>query len=122
MRELKTMLKQLTFSFVAEIDRQTEEAREVEALRMKRANTIAILRATVRQHPLTDYERRVIPRGVRPARFVVHWECEKCPYACEDHSLGNKFGLDYTNQWGPSIPCVCLKDYYEKGYGDSDHA
>jgi len=109
------MPEQLTFAFVAEIDRQVEEAREVEARRMKRANAIAILRATVRQHPLTDYERRVIPRGVRPARFVISWECQKCPYAGEDHSLDNKFGIDYTNPRGPSIPCVCLKDYYEKG-------
>ena len=116
------MPKQLTFSFVAEIDRQAQEAREAEARRMKRANAIAILRATVQQHPLTDYERQVVPKGVRLARFVICWECERCPYACKDHSLGNKFGIDYTNRWGPSIPCVCLKDYYEKVDGDNDHA
>ncbi len=114
--------KQLVLPFIAEMDRQAQEAREAEARRMKRANAIALLRAHVRQHPLTDYERGVIPKGVRPARFVISWECEKCPYACEDHSLGNKFGIDYTSQWGPSVPCVCLKDYYEKGYGDKDHA
>lgn len=108
------MPNQLMLPFIAEIDRQAEEVREVEARRMRRANAIAILRATVRQHPLTDYERKVIPRGVRPARFVICWECQKCSYACEDHSLGNKFGIDYTNQWGPTIPCVCLKDYYDK--------
>ena len=113
--------KQLALPFIAEMDRQAEAAKEKEVARMKRANEIAILRAHVQQHPLTDYERRVIPRGIRPARFVIGWECEKCPYACEDHSLGNKFGIDYTNQWGPSIPCVCLKDYYEKGYRDTDH-
>ncbi|MBA7713540.1 hypothetical protein ES703_122543 [subsurface metagenome] len=89
---------------------------------MKRANDIAILRATVRQHPLSDYERSVIPKGVRPARFVIDWECEVCPYAREDHSLGNKFGIDNSNPWGPSVPLICLKDYYEKGYGDKDHA
>lgn len=112
------MPEQLTLPFIAEMDQQAE----VEAQRMKRANAIAILRAIVQQHPLTDYERKVIPRGVRPARFVIRWECEVCPYACDDHSLGNKFGIDYSSQWGPSIPCVCLKDYYEKGYGDKDHA
>ena len=116
------MSDQLTFSFVAELDRQAEEAREVEARRMKRANGIAILRAHVQQYPMTDYERGVIPKGVRLSRFVIDWECQKCPYACEDHSLDNKFGIDYTNPRGPSIPCVCLKDYYEKGYGDKDHA
>jgi hypothetical protein len=115
------MPEQLTLSFVAEMDRQAEEAKEVEERRMKRANTIAILKSTVRQHPMTDYERQVVPKGIRLARFVIGWECKKCPYACTDHSLGNKFGIDYTNPRGPSIPCVCLKDYYKKGYGDKDH-
>lgn len=108
------MSKQQEFSFVAEMDRQAQEAREAEAHRMKRANAIAILRAHVQQYPLTDYERSVIPKGVRPARFVIIWECEQCPYACQDHGLGNKFGIDYSNPRGVSIPLVCLKDYYEK--------
>ena len=111
------MPEQLTLPFIHEIDRQAAEAREVEARRMKRANTIAILRASVQQYPLTDYERGVIPKGVRPARFVISWECEVCPYATQDHSLDNKFGLDTTNPRGVSVPLVCLKDYYEKGYG-----
>ncbi|GAI85975.1 unnamed protein product [marine sediment metagenome] len=108
-------VEQQEFSFVVEMDRQAQEVRETEARRMKRANAIAILRAHVRQHPMTDYERQVVPKGVRLARFVIDWECEKCSYACEDHSLGNKFGIDYTNPRGPSVPCVCLKGYYEKG-------
>ncbi|GAI27951.1 unnamed protein product [marine sediment metagenome] len=111
------MPEQLTLPFIPEIDRQAAEAREVEARRSKRANTIAILRSAVQQYPMTDHERQVVPKGVRLSRFVIGWECEVCPYACEDHSLGNKFGIDYTNHWGPSIPCVCLKDYYERGYG-----
>jgi len=110
------MPKQLALPFVAEMDRQAEG----EALRMKRANAITILRAAVRQYPMTDYERQVLPKGVRLARFVIKWECEKCPYACEDHSLGNKFGLDNTNPRGVSVPLVCLKDYYEKGYGKEE--
>ena len=114
------MPEQLVLPFIAEMDRQDGERAEAERQRMKRANAIAHLRANVQQHPMTDYERRVVPKGVRLARFLIDWECEQCPYACEDHSLGNKFGIDYTNQWGPSIPCVCLKDYYKKGYGD-DH-
>lgn len=113
-------VEQLLLPFIAEIDRQAEEARETEATRSKRANTIAILRPTVRQYPLTDYEREVIPKGVRPARFVIGWECEVCPYATEDHSLDNKFGLDTTNPSQVSVPLVCLKDYYKKGYGDKD--
>lgn len=111
------MPDQLTLSFVAEMDRQAEEAKEVKDRRMKRANTIAIFKSIVRQHPMTEHERRVIPQGVRLARFVIRWECEKCPYACTDHSLGNKFGIDYTNPHGSTMTCVCLKDYYEKGYG-----
>ncbi len=114
------MPEQLVLPFIPEMDRQTTEAREVEARRMKRANDIAILRASVRQYPLTDYERGVIPKGVRPARFVISWECEVCPYDTQDHSLGTKFGLDTTNPRGVSVPLVCLKDYYEKGYGDKD--
>ncbi|GAI95504.1 unnamed protein product, partial [marine sediment metagenome] len=54
------------------------------------------------------------------ARFVISWECEVCPYDTQDHSLGTKFGLDTTNPRGVSVPLVCLKDYYEKGYGDKD--
>ena len=68
------MPEQLTLPFIHEIDRQAAEAREVKARRMKRANDIAILRASVRQYPLTNYERGVIPKGVRPARFVIGWE------------------------------------------------
>ena len=107
---------QLTLPFIAELDHQAAEAREAETQRMKRANNIAILRASVQQYPLTDYERGVIPKGVRPARFVISWECEVCPYATQDHSLGTKFGLDTTNPRGVSVPLVCLKDYYERGY------
>jgi len=116
------MPEQLVLPFIAEIDRQAEEAKETEARRMKRANAIAILRSAVRQYPMTDYERQVTPKGVRPARFVISWECEVCPYATQDHSLDNKFGLDTTNPRGVSVPLVCLKDYYEKGYGDGGHA
>lgn len=116
------MPKQLTLPFMDEMDRQEQERRKSEAHQSKRANAIATLRSIVCQYPLTDYERRVIPKGVRPKRFVIGWECENCPYATQDHSLDNKFGIDYTNPRGPSIPCVCLKDYYEKGYGDEDHA
>ena len=107
---------QLALPFITEMDRQATEAREAEAARSKRANAIAILRAHVQQYPMTDYERQVVPKGVRLSRFVIGWECEVCPYACEDHSLGNKFGLDTTNPRHMSVPLVCLKDYYEKGY------
>jgi len=107
---------QLTLPFIAELDHQAAEARETEAARSKRANAIAILRTSVRQYPLTNYERGVIPKSVRPARFVIGWECEVCPYATQDHSLDNKFGLDTTNPRGVSVPLVCLKDYYERGY------
>ena len=112
------MPEQLTLSFIPDMDRQAAEAREVEARRSKRANTIAILRSAVQQYPMTDYERQVVPKGVRLSRFVIGWECEVCPYATHDHSLGNKFGLDTTNPRHVSVPLVCLKDYYEKGYGD----
>jgi len=112
------MPEQLTFSFVAGIDQQAEEASELEACRMKRANAIAILRAHVKQYPMTDYEQRVVPKGVRLSRFVIGWECEGCPYSTEDHSLGNEFGIDRSNPRGPSVPLVCLKDYYEKGLGN----
>ena len=114
--------KQLVLPFIPEIDRQAAEVREAEARRMKRANAIAILRSAVHQYPITDYERQIVPRGVRLSRFVIGWECEVCPYATKDHSLYNKFGLDTTNPRGVSVPLVCLKDYYEKGYGDKDHA
>lgn len=112
--------EQLVLPFLPEMDRQAAGEREAEAHKMKRANAIAILRASVRQYPLTDYERGVIPKGVRPARFVISWECEVCPYACEDHSLGNKFGLDHSEPDRVSVPLVCLKDYYKRGY--EDHA
>ena len=112
------MPEQLTLPFITEMDQQAAEEREAEARRMKRANTIAILRSAVQQYPMTDYERQVVPKRVRLSRFVIGWECEVCPYATQDHSLGNKFGLDTTNPRHVSVPLVCLKDYYEKGYGD----
>ena len=114
------MPEQLVLPFIPELDKQAAEAREVEARRSKRANTIAILRSAVQQYPMTDHERQVVPKGVRLARFVIGWECDTCPYACEDHSLNNKFGLDTTNPRHVSVPLVCLKDYHEKGRGDKD--
>ena len=115
------MPEQLVLPFIPELDRQAAEAREAEARRSKRANAIAILRSTVRQYPMTDHERQVVPKGVRLSRFVIGWECEVCPYATQDHSLDNKFGLDTTNPRSVSVPLICLKDYYNKGYGDKDH-
>lgn len=109
--------QQLVLPFIPEMDRQATEARKTEAAQSKRANAIATLRAHVQQYPMTEYERRVIPRGVRLSRFVINWECEACPYNTQDHSLENKFGLDTTNPRSVSVPLVCLKDYYEKGYG-----
>lgn len=112
---------QLVLPFISKLNQQATEARETEAARSKRANAIAILRSAVRQYPMTAHERQVVPKGVRLSRFVIGWECEKCPYASEDHSLDNKFGLDTTNLRGVSVPLVCLKDYYKK-YGDKDNA
>ena len=110
------MPEQLVLPFIPEIDRQAAEARETKAARSKRANAIAILRSAVRQYPMTDYERQVVPKGVRLSRFVIGWECEVCPYATHDHSLDNKFGLDTTNPRDISVLLICLKDYYEKGH------
>ncbi|GAH98352.1 unnamed protein product [marine sediment metagenome] len=73
------MPEQLVLPFIHEIDQQAAEAREIKAARSKRANAIAILRSAVQQYPMTDYERQVVLKGVRLSRFVIGWECEKCP-------------------------------------------
>lgn len=107
------MPNQTDLPFLAEIDKQTQRQLVADSIRMQRANERAILKAHIKQNPITPHERLFIPKGIRLARFVSFSECRKCPYAEQDHSLNNKFGTDHTDPLGPTVPCICLKDYFK---------
>jgi hypothetical protein len=65
----------------------------------------------VERHPLTAEEKAALPKGVRPSRFVIQWECDKCEYGPHDHSLGWRY---------PTL--VCLKDLVKRGYCTREEA
>lgn len=92
------MPDQLALPLIAEMDKEAEKHRTS----AKRRNQEAILRSIKQRYPMTEQERQVLPPGVRLCRFVPPWECEKCPYGPEDHTLGWKFPTK-----------ICLKDYYK---------
>ncbi len=57
------------------------------------------------RYPITEFEKAMVPEGVRLVRFVPRTECEKCQLAVEDHILWSA-GPDPQ---GAFIK-VCLKD------------
>lgn len=100
--------------FIAEMERAAEQVRKSAAERMRKVNEAAILREIVRKYPMTAYERKVIPEGVRLYRFISISECRVCEYAYCDHSLNNMFGIDRSVKGRVSVPLICLKDWYKK--------
>jgi hypothetical protein len=70
----------------------------------KRANQLAVRRSIRRRYPLTLTERWLLFRGIRISRFIDDAECEHCPLAYEDHSVGWSY---------PTL--VCLKDLRRQG-------
>ena len=65
----------------------------------KKGNQDAILSSIKKHYPMTEEEKRALPRGVRLARFVHPGECEHCPLAFQDHTEAWKWPTK-----------VCLKD------------
>ncbi len=65
----------------------------------------AIHRSMRKRYPMTDLERRFLPRGVRPSRLVHPAECDHCELAYQGHDFG---------WWFDSL--VCLKDLRRLGY------
>lgn len=82
------MPEQLALPFIADLDKQAEKERV----------------AAKRSYPITAEEGAALPLGVRLCRFVPPWECERCPYDTQDHTIGWKFQMK-----------ICLKDYYKQG-------
>jgi len=72
---------------------------------------ISTLRSMVERHPMTEEERRALPKGVRLSRFVIQWECDACEYPSHDHTLGWKYPMK-----------VCLKDLVRRGYCTREEA
>ena len=72
---------------------------------------ISLLRSMVERYPLTEEEKRALPKGVRPSRFVILLECDKCEYSCHDHTLAWRYPMK-----------VCLKDLVKRGYCTKEEA
>lgn len=50
-------------------------------------------------YPITQEEADILPLGLKLSRHVPTLECEKCKFACEDHSDGGVWPI-----------LICLKD------------
>lgn len=107
-------MNQLALSFIAEMERSSDQRRKAAAERSRGANEVAILEAIIRSNPMTAYERKVIPEGVRLSRAVPFPECRDCEYATSDHSLEGRFGLDRSEKGRVTVPLICLKDWYKR--------
>jgi len=108
-------LKQSHFNFLDEIDEQVRKEKEREREYSKRRNADYHLKHCLKEYPITDYERKVIPEGVRASRHVNHLECERCEFDCYDHTLGGRFGR-YRDHGNMCVVKICLKDMVLKGH------
>lgn len=96
---------QFTMPFLDQVDREEEARRETERLQQRHSSSLARLQLFVQRYPPSAYECDIMLGGIRLARFVGEWECQKCPLAPTDHTLGWMFDSN-----------VCVKDAYKHGY------
>lgn len=96
------------------VEKQWEAERVVTAKKYHEEWAASILRSMVEGYPPTAEECEIMLSGIRIDRFVSHLECEKCNYACEDHTIGSMFTY-WSDTWHQYIPIkFCLKDYHRK--------
>jgi len=95
---------QLPFPFLAKMDGDTQERGRLEAKRMRYRNYVCYIKSNLASYPPTAEEWDIMLGGIRLCRLVGDWECQKCPYAVKDHTIGWVFKAK-----------VCLKDAYRRG-------
>ncbi|MBA7622881.1 hypothetical protein ES703_30268 [subsurface metagenome] len=109
------MAKQLTFGFVKEIDQALADKAEQERRRWRKANADAHLEHCIKDYPPEAGEQEIIDKGIRLARFVHEFECEKCNFDSRDHTVNHLFTY-WSEKYNQQMSVkMCLKDYYSKG-------
>lgn len=97
-----------------ELDSQYEAEEEQRASVEKRRHQESSLRSMFDNCPLDEVECDIIIDGIRISRFVGEWECEECPLAYKDHTLGFMY-QKWDNAYKVYNPIkVCIKDYLVK--------
>ena len=94
-------MSQLKLPGWEKVEEQWEAERVAAAKKYHEDWAASILRSMVGRYPPTAEECDIMLSGIRIDRFVSHLECEKCNFACEDHTAAWLFPTK-----------VCLKDYY----------
>lgn len=106
------MAQQLTFDFVATIDRELAEKAETERLESQQRNWDAILKSAVRDYPPENEEWDVILMGIRLAHHVHESECHRCKLGCFNH-CPDALGMHWSDRYKQyTLTKVCLKDYF----------
>jgi hypothetical protein len=77
---------------------------------MKRRNQEAIMHSIQAGYPMRPEEVAPPPPGVRLSRFVPLWECERCPFDTEDHTLPGSPVLYDDEKHHHYIMLICVKD------------
>lgn len=106
------MIKQLTFEFIPNLDRELAEKAEADRRDSKKRNADAHLAWCVEHYPPTSEEWDIILMGIRLCRHVHDSECERCKLATYNHCPGalGVYWDDVHKQYNPVK--VCLKDYF----------
>lgn len=94
-------MSQLKLPGWTDVERQWDAERLAAEKKRHEEWAASLLRSMVERYPPTSEECDIMLSGIRIDRFVSHLECEKCNFACEDHTAAWLF-----------LTKVCLKDYY----------
>ena len=94
-------MSQLKLPGWTEVEKQRDAERAAAEKTRHDEWAASILRSMVERYPPTAKECDIMLSGIRIDRFVSHLECERCNFACEDHTVGWMF-----------LTKVCLKDYH----------
>lgn len=103
---------QLTFNFVALLDRELAEKAELDRRESKQRNADAILKSIVEHYPPTSEEWDIILMGIRLCRHVHDFECQRCKLGRFNH-CPDALGVYWDPLYKTYNPVkVCLKDYF----------
>lgn len=99
---------QLPLPFIAQLDADIAEREHVLEIKRRVQHQLSWLKGMFERYPPTPEEYEIMLGGIRLARFVGGWECEKCQYGPTDHTLHWLFNTK-----------ICLKDAYKHGYSEA---
>lgn len=106
------MVKQLAFEFVATMDQELAEKREIDRREMQQRNWDAILKWNVEKYPPENEEWDIILMGIRLDRHVHESECQRCKLGYFNH-CPDALGMHWSDRHKQyCLTKVCLKDYF----------